>query len=363
LGSPHPAIPVNNFSARWRGEMQPRFSEPYTFYTSSDDGVRLWVNEQLLINNWAPHGLTEDSGVISLNATQRYNLRMEFFELTGQAVAKLSWSSASQLKELVPASQVAPPAVNAWLNQDVGGPELPGSAPGGNGSFTVSASGADIWETSDQFHFVYRQLPGDGVVLARVASLQNTDGYAKAGVMIRQNLDANSPNAFMALTFSHGAAFQRRILSGANTIDSQLAGPAAPYWVKLVRCTNVFSGYVSSDGTNWTFVGSDSVPMSNAVYAGLAVTAHNNAALNTSTFIDAQIRTAPRLSLAPYAGSGPVRLFIGGNTGASYVLQSSANLSTWMTIGTVVNTNATTEVSNTPPPGTLRYFYRALLVP
>ena len=363
FGSPHPTIPVNNFSARWRGEFQPRFSEPYTFYTSSDDGVRLWVNEQLLINNWAPHALTEDSGVISLNATQKYNLRMEFFELTGEAIAKLSWSSASQLKELLPASQVAPPSANAWLNQDVGSPILPGSAPGGDGSFTISASGADIWETSDQFHFVFQQLHGDGVVIARVSSLQNTDGYAKAGVMIRQNLDGSSPNVFMTLTFAHGAAFQRRVSPGVNTIDTQLAGPAAPYWVKLVRTTNVFSGYVSSDGTNWTFVGSDSVPMSNPVYAGLALTAHNNSLLNASTFTNAQVRTAPRLSVAPYTGTGQVRLFIGGSTGASYILQSSTTLSNWTTLGTIVNTNAVTEISDSPPPNTPVRFYRALLVP
>ena len=362
FGSPHPAIPANNFSARWRGTIQPRYSEPCTFYVSSDDGVRLWVNEQLVINHWSPHALIEDSGTITLSATQKYSVRLEYFELTGQAVAKLSWSSASQPKELIPASQLMPPSPDAWLNQDVGSPVLPGSAPGTNDSFAVSASGVDIWDTADQFHFVYQPLDGDAVVIARVASLPNTDGWTKSGVMIRQNLDANSPNAFMAVTATHGSAFQRRLTPGAATLTTASAG-GAPYWVKLIRNTNLFAGYVSTNGVNWALVGSNSVVMSNPVYAGLALTAHNNTVLNTSTFTDVQFLTAPRLSLAPYVGSGPVRLFLGGRTGASYLLQSSADLSNWTTLGTIVNTNTTTEVSDTPPPGAPTRFYRALIVP
>lgn len=82
--------------------MIPRYSETYTFYTQSDDGVRLWVNGQLLINNWTYHGWTENSGTITLQAQQRYDIKMEYFQGCCGAVAALSWSSPSQAKEVIP---------------------------------------------------------------------------------------------------------------------------------------------------------------------------------------------------------------------------------------------------------------------
>ena len=78
--------------------MQPRFSESYTFYTSSDDGVRLWVNNRLLIDNWTDHGSTDNSAKVSLVVGQVYGLRMEWYDNTGGAVAQLSWESASTPK-------------------------------------------------------------------------------------------------------------------------------------------------------------------------------------------------------------------------------------------------------------------------
>ncbi len=102
----------DTFSARWTGSVTPLFSQTYTFYTSSDDGVRLWVNGQQLINNWTDHGTTENSGTIALQAGQSYAIRMEFYENGGGAVARLLWSSASQAKQVIPQSQLQPPAAS-----------------------------------------------------------------------------------------------------------------------------------------------------------------------------------------------------------------------------------------------------------
>jgi hypothetical protein len=107
-GVPHPAIGADYFSARWTGKVQPRFSDTYTFYTLSDDGVRLWVNGQLLIDNWTDHGPTENSGAIALGAGQRYDLRLEFYEKGGGAVARLFWSSTCLPKEIIPRTQLYP---------------------------------------------------------------------------------------------------------------------------------------------------------------------------------------------------------------------------------------------------------------
>src|SRR5262249_31378718 len=105
-GSPASSVPVDHFSARWTGKVQAQFSETYTFYTQSDDGVRLWVNSQLLIDNWTDHAPTENSATIALVAGQKYDIKMEYYENGGGAVAKLLWSSPSTAKQAIPTSQL-----------------------------------------------------------------------------------------------------------------------------------------------------------------------------------------------------------------------------------------------------------------
>jgi len=110
-GSPDSSIPVDHFSARWTGQLQAKYSETYTFTTTSDDGVRLWVNGQLLINNWTNHAAVDNSATITLVAGQKYDIIMEYYENTGGAVAKLFWSSPNTPKQIIPQSQLSSPAV------------------------------------------------------------------------------------------------------------------------------------------------------------------------------------------------------------------------------------------------------------
>ncbi|MCM3873211.1 MAG: PA14 domain-containing protein [Pyrinomonadaceae bacterium] len=107
-GSPAASIGANTFSVRWTGQVQAQFSQTYTFYTTSDDGVRLWVNGVQIINNWTNHSATENSGTRALLANQKYDIVMEYYDNTGSAVATLSWSSASQAKQIIPQSQLFP---------------------------------------------------------------------------------------------------------------------------------------------------------------------------------------------------------------------------------------------------------------
>jgi hypothetical protein len=107
-GSPDPSIPIDGFSVRWSGQVQPSYTETYTFYTQSDDGVRLWVNGVQLVNNWTDHGSTENSGTIALTAGQKYSIRMEFYENAGLSEARLKWSSPSQAKQAIPQSALYP---------------------------------------------------------------------------------------------------------------------------------------------------------------------------------------------------------------------------------------------------------------
>jgi hypothetical protein len=108
-GSPDASIEADTFSVRWAAQVQPRYSETYTFYTTSDDGVRLWVNDQRLIDNWTGHSPTENSGTITLTAGQKYDIKMEYYEGGVTAVAKLLWSSPSQAKEVIPQSRLYSP--------------------------------------------------------------------------------------------------------------------------------------------------------------------------------------------------------------------------------------------------------------
>src|SRR5205814_1392086 len=88
-GSPAPSISTNSFTALWTGQVQPQFTETYTFYTTTDDGVRLWVNNQLIIDQWIDQPPAEWSGAINLIAGRRYDIKMAYYENTGGALAQL----------------------------------------------------------------------------------------------------------------------------------------------------------------------------------------------------------------------------------------------------------------------------------
>jgi hypothetical protein len=105
-GAPATGMGADSFNVRWTGYVVPKNTETYTFYTKSDDGVRLWVNGKRLIDNWTNHSATENSGSIALQAGQKYAIKMEYYENTGNATATLSWSSASQAKQIIPQSQL-----------------------------------------------------------------------------------------------------------------------------------------------------------------------------------------------------------------------------------------------------------------
>ena len=107
-GGPSSTIGTDTFSARWTGQVEAQKTEQYTFYTNTDDGVRLWVDGQLLVNMWVPQGETEWSGTINLVAGQKYDITMEYFERYGSALAELRWSSPSTPKQVVPTSQLFP---------------------------------------------------------------------------------------------------------------------------------------------------------------------------------------------------------------------------------------------------------------
>jgi F0F1-type ATP synthase membrane subunit c/vacuolar-type H+-ATPase subunit K len=173
---------------------------------------------------------------------------------------------------------------------DIGSPGLAGSDSSSGGVYTVKGGGADIWNTSDQFHYVSESYTGNGQVIARVTSQTNTNVWAKAGVMFRETLNANAAAVALVLTPANGFEFQYRSATGGNCNYTLGASAAAPNnWVRIVRAGNVFTGYTSTNGTTWTQVGTATVQMATSITAGLAVTAHDNTQLSMATFDNVQV--------------------------------------------------------------------------
>ena len=172
---------------------------------------------------------------------------------------------------------------SGWQSQDIGSVGLPGSASYGNNTFSLTASGGDIWNSADQFRFAYQQLTGDGSIVARVTSFSNSNPYAKIGVMIRDSLDASAANVMTYYSPSGDTTYESRTTDNGNTNHPNAIQRTAPYWVKLVRSGNTFTGYNSPDGQNWTQQGSDTISMPGTVYIGLAADAHDNTILTTGT--------------------------------------------------------------------------------
>jgi hypothetical protein len=122
-GSPDAAVPVDNFMVRWTGQVEAPVTATYTFHTQTDDGVRLWVNNQQIIDNWTDHSNTHDSGNIALTAGQRYDIILEFYENGGSAVCELSWSTSTRPRNAIQSQYL-------WIGEDRPNPRYPNPADG-----------------------------------------------------------------------------------------------------------------------------------------------------------------------------------------------------------------------------------------
>ncbi len=466
--APDPAVGDNDFSIRWTGEIEAGYTETYTFYPKTDDGVRLWIDGRLLVDSWeaVPLYPIEHVGTIDLAEGNTYTLVMEYFEDTANAIAELRWESASTPKQIVPQAALSLPvkanspmprngatgvkltpalkwgagdyaashevyfgteedavrnatatspeyvgtkalgdesydpgqlawhttyywrvdevnnthpaspwvgslwsfttgdflvvdnfedytdddaageaiwqswidgfgvadngaqvgyllppyaeqtvvhsgaqsmpilynntdgvrnseaimtlaSTRDWTEESVAELSLwfrgyPGSlggfVEGPVGTYRMTGSGADIWDQADEFHYAYKSLNGVGSIVARVMSVENTNDWAKAGVMIRQSLEPGSVHATMVVTPAQGVSFQRRVFADDVSTDTTTSGIAAPYWVKVERdLAGTFRASSSTDGTTWTNQGSETIQMGSNVYVGLAVTSHDAA--------------------------------------------------------------------------------------
>jgi regulation of enolase protein 1 (concanavalin A-like superfamily) len=176
---------------------------------------------------------------------------------------------------------------DAWADADIGGPSPAGSSTVASPTLTVRGGGADIWGASDQFHYRYRVMQGDGQFTVRVTGVPNTNAWAKAGIMIRETLEPGSANAYLAQSAASGRVFQWRNAANGNGQSVTVAG-SAPYWLRLARSGDRYTGFTSTDGSAWTQIGSAVFPMGRSAYIGLAVTSHAQGTLCSATFTNVQ---------------------------------------------------------------------------
>jgi hypothetical protein len=254
------------------------------------------------------------------------------------------------------------PVPSPWQTQDIGAVGVTGGSLYVNGVFAMTGAGADIQGAADAFRFDYVTATGDCTIIGQVVSMQNVNAWSKAGVMIRQSLDAGAANAFIALTPGNGATWQYRASAGGSTGWSQTTGLNVPYWVELVRSGSTFTGYRSPDGTNWTQQGTTTITMSNSVVVGLAVTSHNNSSLCTADFDNVTVPGWPPSSppaaptgLMATAGDSIVVLNWSGSAMATnYYIESSLTSGSGYT---TIETNASLTFTNSGlNNGTLYYF-------
>ena len=168
---------------------------------------------------------------------------------------------------------------------DIGAPRIAGGTTFSRGVYSVSGCGANIWNTSDQFHFNKSTLDGNGTVTAHVVSVGSTGKAAKSGVMLRNDAAPNSAFVDVVVTPGDGVLFQSRPRAGRACVSAQVVGIKAPIWVKLTRKGNSFVGSYSRNGSLWKQIGKPfTTVLGSTTLAGIAVTSHDAAALSASTF-------------------------------------------------------------------------------
>jgi regulation of enolase protein 1 (concanavalin A-like superfamily) len=185
-----------------------------------------------------------------------------------------------------------PPPPSSWSFADIGAITVAGSNVSSGNTITIRGSGSDVWDNADACRFVWLTRTGDGVVEAKIASMQDTNSWAKAGVMIRESNDPGARNVYLALTPSwNGIIAQARTATGSSTTGVAGPGVTAPYWLRVARAGNTFTASASGDGMTWQTITTFQVAMNATANFGFAVTSHDTTKLNEAVFSDPFVGT------------------------------------------------------------------------
>lgn len=172
-----------------------------------------------------------------------------------------------------------------WRSADIGYVAYPGDVCVDNDVYKITASGTDIWDKNDAFHYLFQQvISNESELTIRVVSIKNTDNNAKSGIMFRQNLDPGSPFVFLSLTPSNRVILSQRSIQNNITANMKYysAPSADPYWLRINNVGNKYISYYSPDGNHWTKMDSVILSLGTNPYVGIAYTTRNNSVLDTS---------------------------------------------------------------------------------
>jgi regulation of enolase protein 1 (concanavalin A-like superfamily) len=236
----------------------------------------------------------------------------------------------------VSVQRVQAAGVGDWTAADVGAPAIKGTATqlacsSSSSScpvFAIGGGGLGVTGTSDQFMFLYQKLTGDGVITVRLLSLAGTS-TAEAGLMLRESLTATAPHASI-LNSGAGVSFRTRLTAGKTTTSTAVSKGT---WMRLERVGPTVTALVSSDGSQWTIVGTKTVALPSTIYAGMVVTSRLATALGTASvtgmsltavtptlpvgWTSADVGTAASAGMATYSDGSFIALSGGGGFTAS----------------------------------------------
>jgi regulation of enolase protein 1 (concanavalin A-like superfamily) len=236
-------------------------------------------------------------GTVAANATTYPDLSAQ--PSTAYWYRVRAFAGAAQSTYAGPAAVTTPaPTLPApWVQADVGAVAAAGSGSATNGVFTVRGSGADIWAAADEFHYVYQPWSGNGTIIARVLSVQNTNSGAQGGVMFRESLAAGSKHAAIVLLPGGGVGLVSRSSTGGTSSVSTANG-AVPYWLKLVRNGSTLTASTSANGSAWTALGSVTISMTSSILVGLLACSKNDGVVCTTTYDNVSVSGSAALSAA-----------------------------------------------------------------
>jgi len=222
-----------------------------------------------------------------------------------RAIALNGATEANPSPTIFTAAPAAVALPKPWTAADLGDVAGEGATGLQSGKFILVSSGTAIGGAADSFRFTHQPLVGDGSIVARVVSVENTGGWAKAAVMIRESTNVDARQAVLAVSATNGIVWQyRQNIGGSGVVVAGPTAQAAPAWIKVVRAGTRFTGSWSADGVAWTEVGSITIPMGSTALVGMAGTSDAAARLNRVEFTDVAVsNTAPTVATAASATS------------------------------------------------------------
>ncbi len=291
------------------------------------------------------------------NPTEQARLNQVFYYIVSLQMA--------EARSLLLNTPVESPLPDPWRNSDIGTVAAAGSATYSNGSFTARASGADVYGTADEFHYIYQPVTGDATITAKVTAIANTNEWAKAGLMVRETLATGSANAAIVITPSHGTNFQYRAVAAGATTNVEGNSVTVPYWLRLVRSGDAITGFYSPDSAVWTQLSTVNISMASQVYVGMMVTSHNDGTLTNGIFSNVSVKGPVAItSFSPAYGltgslvtikgkyfTGTTAVDFGGTLAASFSVVSDTVITAVVGAGQTGNINIITPGGNASKAG------------